>query len=70
MSSSTEIVFHHSEHNVCKNILNCINLHLPIVILKKKDFDDMQNRLTYMHINFQSNHTSNICQIFAHEPEL
>ena len=38
------------------NIASCINLQLPIVILKKKTFLlDMHHRKTYMYINFQQN---------------
>ena len=33
-------------------IATCINLQLPIVILKKKDYLDMHHRITYMYINF------------------
>ena len=38
------------------NIASCINLQLPIVILKKKQFFlDMHHHKTYMYINFQQN---------------
>ena len=38
-----------------QNIANCINLQLPIVILKKALIGDMRHRKTYMYINFQQN---------------
>ena len=38
------------------NIAICINLQLPIVILKKKILLDMYHHKTYMYINFQQNH--------------
>ena len=34
---------------------SCINLQLPIVILKKTILLDMHHHKTYMHINFQQN---------------
>ena len=34
---------------------SCINLHLPIVILKKSILLDMHDYKTYMYINFQQN---------------
>ena len=40
---------------ICKKIASCINLQLPIVILKKKIISEMRHRKTYMHINFQQN---------------
>ena len=38
-----------------QKIASCINLQLPIVILKKKDYLDMHHHITYMYINFQQN---------------
>ena len=35
------------------NIASCINLQLPIVILKKTVLLDMHHHKTYMYINFQ-----------------
>ena len=40
---------------ICQNIASCINLQLPIVILKKSIFLDMHHHKTYMYINFQQN---------------
>ena len=37
------------------NIARCINLQLPIVILKKTILFDMHHHKTYMYINFQQN---------------
>ena len=37
------------------NIASCINLQLPIVILKKKILLDMHHHKMYMYINFQQN---------------
>ena len=37
------------------NIVSCINLQLPIVILKKTILLDMHHHKTYMYINFQQN---------------
>ena len=34
---------------------NCINLQLPIVILKRINFFDMHHHKTNMYINFQQN---------------
>ena len=36
----------------------CINLQLPIVILKKSILLDMHHHKTYMYINFQQNRVS------------
>ena len=33
-------------------IATCINLQLPIVILRKNDYLDMHHHITYMYINF------------------
>ena len=40
------------------NIANCIDLQLPIVILKKSILLDMRHHETYMYINFQQNRVS------------
>ena len=40
---------------ICKKNASCINLQLPIVILKKSTLLDMQLHKTYMYINFQQN---------------
>ena len=37
------------------NIASCINLQLPIVILKKTILLDMHHHKTYMYISFQQN---------------
>ena len=37
---------------------SCINLYLPIVILKKSIFLDMHHRITSMYIKFQQNRVS------------
>ena len=37
------------------NIASCINLQLPIVILKKTFLLDLHHHKTYMYINFQQN---------------
>ena len=37
------------------NIASCINLQLPIVILKESIFLGMHHHKTYMYINFQQN---------------
>ena len=37
------------------NIASCIDLQLPIVILKKSILLDMHHHETYMYINFQQN---------------
>ena len=37
---------------------SCINLQLPILILKKSIISDMRHRATYMYINFQQNQNS------------
>ena len=37
------------------NIASCINLQLPIVILKKTILLDMHHHKTYMYTNFQQN---------------
>ena len=37
---------------------SCINLQLPIVILKKSIISDIRHRITYMYINFQQNKDS------------
>ena len=43
-------------HIYLHNITNCINLQLPIAILKKKNIIlDMHDHKTYMYINFQQN---------------
>ena len=34
---------------------SCINLQLPIIILKKSDLLDMHHHNTYMYINFEQN---------------
>ena len=41
--------------NLFDNMANCINLQLPIVILKKKIILDMHHHKTYMYFNFQQN---------------
>ena len=38
--------------------INCINLQLPIVILKQSIISDIHHRITYMNINVQQNHVS------------
>ena len=40
---------------ICQNIPSCINLQLPIVILKKSILLDMHHHKTYMYIIFQQN---------------
>ena len=42
-------------------IVSCINLQLPIVILKKSIFLDMHHHETYMYINFQQSRVSRSC---------
>ena len=39
-------------------ITTCINLQLPIVILKKIDYLDKHHGIAYMYINFQQNRVS------------
>ena len=41
--------------NIFAKIAICINLQLPIVILKISIFSDMHHHTTYMYINFQQN---------------
>ena len=41
-----------------QKIASCINLQLPIVILKKSTLSNMHHRKTYMYINFQQNRVS------------
>ena len=41
--------------NYLHNTASCINLQLPIVILKKTIFLNMHHHKTYMYINFQQN---------------
>ena len=41
-----------------KKNASCINLQLPIVILKKSIVSDIRHRITYMYINFQQNRES------------
>ena len=41
--------------NLFAKTARCINLQLPIVILKNKIFLDMHHHKTYMYINFQQN---------------
>ena len=41
--------------NFLQKMTSCINLQLPIVILKKSILLDMHHRKTYMYINFQQN---------------
>ena len=43
-------------------IASCINLQLPIVILKKIDYLEMHHRITYMYINFQQTRVSRSVQ--------
>ena len=38
-----------------QKIASCINLQLPIVIVKKSTLSDMHHHKTYMYINFQQN---------------
>ena len=38
-----------------KKLASCINLQLPIVILKKIIFLDLHHHKTYMYINFEQN---------------
>ena len=40
---------------IWQNIASCINLQLPIVILKKSILLDMHHHKTYMYIIFQQN---------------
>ena len=40
---------------ICQKIASCINLQLPILILKKSILLDMHHDKTYMYINFQQN---------------
>ena len=43
----------------CKKMTSCVNLQLPIVILKKSTLFDMHHHKTYMYINFQQNQVNN-----------
>ena len=45
-------------HLFAKKIVSCINLQLPIVILKENNISDMHHCVTYMYINFQQNRAS------------
>ena len=61
--------------NIFAIIASCINLQLPIVILKKMDYLDMHHRVTYMYINFQQTLVSRLVQtvhknIFANNRKL
>ena len=52
---------------------SCINLQLPIVILKKKDYS--RHASTYMYINFQQNRVSRsvntvLTKLFAKKPQV
>ena len=38
-----------------QKMASCVNLQLPIVILKKSILLDMHHHKTYMYINFQQN---------------
>ena len=40
---------------IVQKMESCINLQLPIVILKKSILLDMHHHKTYMYINFQQN---------------
>ena len=44
--------------NVFAKIASCINLQLPIIILKKMIISNMHHRVTYMYISFHQNRTS------------
>ena len=44
--------------NIIANNRNCINLQLPIVILKKSITLDMCQSITSMYTNFQQNRVS------------
>ena len=41
--------------NKKNNFASCVNLQLPIVILKKSIILDIHHHKTYMYINFQQN---------------
>ena len=43
-----------------QNIARCINLQLPIVILKKSILLDMHHHEMYMYINFQENRVNRL----------
>ena len=49
-------------HLFAKKIVSCINLQLPIVILKK-NISDMHHCVTYMYKNFQQNGASRSVKI-------
>ena len=62
----TYMYIHFQQNCVCRsvkpctqiylhNIASCIDLQLPIVILKKSILLDMHHHETYMYINFQQN---------------
>ena len=44
--------------NLFKIMASCINLQLPIVILKESTHLDMHHHKTHMYINFQQNRVS------------
>ena len=45
-----------------QKMASCINLQLPIVILKKSIYLDMHHHKTYMYVNFQQNRVSRLVQ--------
>ena len=52
--------------NYLRIMASCINLQLPIVILKKSTLSDMHDHITYIYINFQQNRASSVKTVHTH----